>query len=82
MMFKVLLIFIFLWHCSATLKILVALPSTFMSHYQFGAAISKALAAKGHVVTVLSPFEQPKPLPENCKEVHLELTQVAASACN
>lgn len=82
MMFKVLFILISLWHCSATLKILVALPATFRSHYQFGAAISKALAAKGHEVTVVSPFEQSKPLPPNYKEVFLELTQDAVSACN
>lgn len=66
---------------SSTYKILVALPSTFRSHYQFGSAISKALAAKGHDVTVISPFKQPNPLP-NYKEIHLEFTQDAANSSN
>lgn len=80
MSFKALFILLFLCLVSCkAYKILVVLPSTFWSHYQFGMAISKALVASGHDVTVVSPFKQPKPL-LNYREIHLELTQDAANA--
>lgn len=52
-------------------KILVALPTTFKSHYQFGSELAKRLALEGHEVTVVSPFKQPKTL-LNFTEVYLE----------
>lgn len=80
MVFKVVLILFLLWHFASAYEILVALPTTLKSHYQFGNAIAKALAAKGHEVTVISPFKQPKPAP-NYEEVYLELTEPAINAC-
>lgn len=62
-------------------KILVALPTTFKSHYQFGSELSKALAADGSEVTVISPFKQSNP-PPNYKEVYLEHTQKAVEPSN
>lgn len=76
MFLKVLFILIFLWQTSIGYKMLFALPTLFKSHYQFGNAIAKTLAEKGHEVTVISPFKQSKSLP-NYKEVYLELTQQA-----
>lgn len=73
MLIKVWFALVLLWTSVNSYKILVALPTTFKSHYQFGSEISKALAAEGHEVTVISPFKQAKPLP-NYDEVHLEHT--------
>ncbi|XP_053684148.1 UDP-glycosyltransferase UGT5-like isoform X2 [Sabethes cyaneus] len=43
-------------------KILGVFPSTSKSHYFVGSALMKALARKGHQVTVISPFPQKQPL--------------------
>lgn len=52
-------------------KFLAMLPVTSRSHYYIGSNLMKALAAKGHEVTVISPFKEDKPIP-NFKEVLLE----------
>lgn len=76
MLLKVLFNLFSFWSSVSSYKLLVALPTTFPSHYQFGSEISKVLASVGHEVTVISPFKQPKALP-NYEEVYLELTQDA-----
>ncbi|XP_062550717.1 UDP-glycosyltransferase UGT5-like [Armigeres subalbatus] len=43
-------------------KILGVFPTTAKSHYIVGSSLMKALASKGHEVTVISPFPQQKPL--------------------
>ncbi|XP_055610277.1 UDP-glycosyltransferase UGT5-like [Uranotaenia lowii] len=43
-------------------KILGIFPTTAKSHYIIGSSLMKALAKKGHEVTVVSPFPQSKPL--------------------
>ncbi|XP_058461853.1 UDP-glycosyltransferase UGT5-like [Malaya genurostris] len=43
-------------------KILGVFPTTSKSHYTVGSALMKALAKKGHEVTVISPFPQKKQL--------------------
>lgn len=65
-----------------TYNILIALPTSFKSHYQFGSAIAKALAGEGHVVTVMSSFKQPTPLPSNYQEVHMEQTHKTIEPSN
>lgn len=77
MVYRVLVSLCLLGACVSSYRVLVALPTTFKSHYQFGSEISKGLAAAGHEVTVISPFKQLKPLPLNYQEVHLELTHNA-----
>lgn len=76
MVFKALVILFVLWNSVSAYKVLVALPTAFKSHYQFGSEISKALAAMGHEVTVVSPFKQLTPL-TNYEEVYLEHTEAA-----
>ncbi|XP_021699050.1 UDP-glucuronosyltransferase 2A3 [Aedes aegypti] len=43
-------------------KILGVFPTSSKSHYIVGSALMKALARKGHEVTVISPFPQQKPM--------------------
>lgn len=38
-------------------KILVALPTSYKSHWNIGSSIAKELAKKGHQVTLISPYE-------------------------
>lgn len=76
MVFKAVVILFFLWNSASAYKVLVALPTAFKSHYQFASEISKALAAVGHEVTVVSPFKQLTPL-TNYEEVYLEHTEAA-----
>ncbi|XP_055628473.1 UDP-glycosyltransferase UGT5-like [Toxorhynchites rutilus septentrionalis] len=49
-------------------KILGVFPTSSRSHYIVGSALMKALAKKGHQVTVISPFPQKKPL-ENYRDI-------------
>uniref|UniRef100_A0A023EW79 UDP-glucuronosyltransferase n=1 Tax=Aedes albopictus TaxID=7160 RepID=A0A023EW79_AEDAL len=49
-------------------KILGVFPTSSKSHYIVGSALMKALANKGHEVTVISPFPQQKPL-KNYRDV-------------
>ncbi|XP_039451155.1 UDP-glycosyltransferase UGT5-like [Culex pipiens pallens] len=49
-------------------KILGVFPTTARSHYIVASSLMKALAKKGHEVTVISPFPQKKPI-ENFRDV-------------
>lgn len=74
MQFKVLLFLCICWRFVDAYKILVAIPSAWSSHYKFGSEIAKALAAESHEVTVISPFKQPKPIP-NYEEIYIEFEE-------
>lgn len=52
-------------------KILCVFPLPSRSHYYVGHALMKGLAEDGHQVTIVSPFQQKKPI-ENYTEVLLE----------
>lgn len=61
----------FLWQQSCGYKIVGIFPAPSKSHYYIGHALMKGLAAQGHEVTVISPFQEKKPI-KNYKEVFLE----------
>lgn len=66
------LIFVFsLWQYVGAYKVLVAVSGPWMSHYQFGIEMVKALAAEGHEVTMITPFKLPEAIP-NYEEVFVE----------
>lgn len=48
---------------SESYKVLGIFHTFSKSHYIAGGALMKGLAAKGHDVTVISPFPQDKPVP-------------------
>lgn len=52
-------------------KVLLVFPMISRSHYMVGHALGKGLAGAGHEVTLISPFQQKKPIP-NYKEIVLE----------
>lgn len=52
-------------------KILGVFHTMYPSHYHVGKALMKGLAADGHEVTIISPFNEKTSIP-NYKEVHLE----------
>lgn len=52
-------------------RILGVFPFAAYSHYQIGDAILKGLAAKGHDVTVVSPYFD-KAAPENFHQIVLD----------
>lgn len=54
-------------------KMLAIFHTTSHSHYFFGSALMKGLAAEGHEVTVISPFKEKDPIP-NYTEVYLDGT--------
>ncbi|XP_046866555.1 UDP-glycosyltransferase UGT5-like isoform X2 [Drosophila willistoni] len=55
--------------CSSAYNYLVVLPTSVRSHYNVGSALAKGLAAAGHQVTIISPFETKKP--------HQNITEIA-----
>lgn len=54
-----------------TARILGVFPVPQYSHYILGGRLMKALAEKGHDVTIITPFREKDP-PKNYKEVFLE----------
>ncbi|XP_034662986.1 UDP-glucuronosyltransferase 2A1-like [Drosophila subobscura] len=54
--------------CVSAYNYLVVLHTAARSHYHVGSALAKGLAAAGHQVTIVSPFELKKPIP-NIKDV-------------
>lgn len=53
------------------LEVLTVFPMSSRSHYIVGHALARGLAEAGHEVTMISPFQQSKPIP-NYKEIVLE----------
>lgn len=54
-------------------RILAIFPHVSRSHYIVGESLMKGLAAKGHEVTMISPYKQSKPI-KNYRDIHLEHT--------
>lgn len=52
-------------------RILGVFPVAAYSHYALGSRLMKALAEKGHEVTIITPYREKKP-PKNYREVYLE----------
>ncbi|KAJ6644050.1 UDP-glucosyltransferase 2, partial [Pseudolycoriella hygida] len=67
-MFSVLFYLLFLAGSADSYKILGIFHTFSKSHYIAGGALMKGLAAKGHNVTVISPFPQDKPM-KNFRDV-------------
>nr|NP_652626.1 UDP-glycosyltransferase family 302 member C1 [Drosophila melanogaster]ACL89167.1 Ugt86Da-PA [synthetic construct]AAF54591.1 UDP-glycosyltransferase family 302 member C1 [Drosophila melanogaster]AAL28439.1 GM04645p [Drosophila melanogaster]AAO74690.1 RE18708p [Drosophila melanogaster]AOQ05761.1 Ugt86Da-RA [synthetic construct] len=65
--FLALLLFCLL-SCVSAYNYLVVLHTAARSHYHVGSALAKGLAAAGHQVTIISPFELKKPI-KNIKDV-------------
>lgn len=57
----------------ASYKILGIFHTVSRSHYYVGSALMKGLAADGHEVTVISPFQEKNPIP-NYNEIYLDGT--------
>lgn len=65
------LLFLVCGGVSESYKILGIFHTHSKSHYIAGGALMKALAEKGHDVTVISPFPQDKPL-KNFRDVTVQ----------
>ncbi|XP_055537421.1 UDP-glycosyltransferase UGT5-like isoform X2 [Wyeomyia smithii] len=68
LLFLVIISGVFWYPRIETAKILGVFPTASKSHYIVGSALMKALAEKGHEVTVISPFPQSNPL-ENFRDI-------------
>lgn len=52
-------------------RILGIFPVAAYSHYALGSALMKALAEKGHEVSIITPFREKNP-PKNYREIYLD----------
>lgn len=52
-------------------RILGVFPFAAHSHYALGSRLMKALAEKGHDVTIIAPYREKNP-PKNYREIFLE----------
>lgn len=60
------------WPASTdTSRILGVFPVGAYSHYALGSRLMKALAEKGHDVTIITPYREKNP-PKNYREIFLE----------
>ncbi|XP_041451016.1 UDP-glycosyltransferase UGT5-like [Drosophila obscura] len=64
------LLLLCLLSCVSAYNYLVVLHTAARSHYHVGSALAKGLAAAGHQVTIVSPFELKKPI-KNIKDVNV-----------
>ncbi|XP_017144957.1 UDP-glucuronosyltransferase 2B15-like [Drosophila miranda] len=62
------LLLLCLLSCVSAYNYLVVLHTAARSHYHVGSALAKGLAAAGHQVTIVSPFELKKPI-KNIRDV-------------
>lgn len=62
-------------------KFLAILATSSKSHYYIGHNLMKGLAADGHEVVVVSPFQEKNPI-KNYKEVYLENNWEESRKCN
>ncbi|KAI4462071.1 UDP-glucosyltransferase [Holotrichia oblita] len=63
-------VILFVLYCTNTSKILCIFPTYSLSHFAIGQGLVRGLAAKGHHVTYVTPFEEKEPIP-NVKSVFL-----------
>lgn len=57
-------------YCVDAYKILGVFPFAAHSHYALGSRLMKALAEKGHDVTIITPYREKNP-PKNYREIFL-----------